>query len=164
MFDGPEDRNGRRNHDEIRFWADYVIGADYMADDSGRAGGLDSGAAFVLMGDLNADPVDGDGIRAVINDLLADPLLQDPAPRSDGGAAAAADQGGANAEQAGDPAVDTADFDDGFAGNLRVDYILPSAGLEVVDSGVFWPMQNDPLAYLNEASDHRLVWVDLRLE
>ena len=24
VFDGPEDRNGRRNHDEIRFWADYV--------------------------------------------------------------------------------------------------------------------------------------------
>ena len=23
-FDGPEDRNGTRNHDEIRFWADYV--------------------------------------------------------------------------------------------------------------------------------------------
>ena len=23
-FDGEEDRNGRRNHDEIRFWADYV--------------------------------------------------------------------------------------------------------------------------------------------
>ena len=24
VFDGPEDRNGTRNHDEIRFWADYV--------------------------------------------------------------------------------------------------------------------------------------------
>ena len=23
-FDGTEDRNGTRNHDEIRFWADYV--------------------------------------------------------------------------------------------------------------------------------------------
>ena len=26
VFDGPEDRNGTRNHDEIRFWADYVTG------------------------------------------------------------------------------------------------------------------------------------------
>jgi hypothetical protein len=26
-FDGAEDRNGKRNHDEIRFWADYVKGA-----------------------------------------------------------------------------------------------------------------------------------------
>ncbi len=25
-FDGPEDRNGRRNHDEIRLWADYIGG------------------------------------------------------------------------------------------------------------------------------------------
>jgi Endonuclease/Exonuclease/phosphatase family len=24
VFDGPEDRNGRRNHDEIRLWADYI--------------------------------------------------------------------------------------------------------------------------------------------
>ena len=24
VFDGPEDRNGRRNFDEIRFWADYI--------------------------------------------------------------------------------------------------------------------------------------------
>ncbi len=24
VYDGPEDRNGRRNHDEIRFWADYI--------------------------------------------------------------------------------------------------------------------------------------------
>ena len=23
VFDGPEDRNGPRNYDEIRFWADY---------------------------------------------------------------------------------------------------------------------------------------------
>jgi hypothetical protein len=24
VFDGPEDRNGRRNHDELRFWTDYI--------------------------------------------------------------------------------------------------------------------------------------------
>ena len=27
-FDGAEDRNGRRNHDEIRFWNDYLTPAD----------------------------------------------------------------------------------------------------------------------------------------
>jgi len=26
-FDGPEDRNGKRNQDEIRFWSDYLNGA-----------------------------------------------------------------------------------------------------------------------------------------
>ncbi len=42
-FDGAEDRNGTRNHDEIRFWADYVSGgrhASYIYDDEGEYGGL----------------------------------------------------------------------------------------------------------------------------
>lgn len=41
VFDGPEDRNGRRNHDEIRFWADYITPgkSDYIYDDEGRQGG-----------------------------------------------------------------------------------------------------------------------------
>ena len=42
VFDGPEDRNGRRNHDEIRLFADYVSteSAEYLVDDNGGAGGL----------------------------------------------------------------------------------------------------------------------------
>ena len=45
VFDGAEDRNGTRNFDEIRFWADYVRGgkqAAYIYDDEGRYGGLRS--------------------------------------------------------------------------------------------------------------------------
>ena len=45
-FDGVEDRNGTRNHDEIRFWADYVGGPDrsgYVYDDAGVRGGLRPG-------------------------------------------------------------------------------------------------------------------------
>jgi Endonuclease/Exonuclease/phosphatase family len=39
VFDGPEDRNGRRNFDEIRFWADYVTPgkSGYIYDDSTEA-------------------------------------------------------------------------------------------------------------------------------
>ena len=44
----------------------------------------------------------------------------------------AAVQGGANAAQRGDPRFDTADFNDRVAGNLRVDYLLPSKGLHGV--------------------------------
>ena len=35
--DGPEDRNGMRNADEIGFWADYVAGTDtaWIVDDTG---------------------------------------------------------------------------------------------------------------------------------
>ena len=39
VFDGPEDRNGRRNHDEIRFWSDYVRPwrGRYIRDDKAAA-------------------------------------------------------------------------------------------------------------------------------
>jgi hypothetical protein len=58
VFDGPEDRNGTRNHDEIRLWSDYVLPSrsGYIYDDEGRRGGLKAGARFVIMGDQNADP------------------------------------------------------------------------------------------------------------
>lgn len=38
VFDGPEDRNGCRNHDEIRFWAEYIKTpeAPWICDDSGK--------------------------------------------------------------------------------------------------------------------------------
>ena len=35
VFDGPEDRNGRRNHDEIAFWSAYLDGAEWIVDDGG---------------------------------------------------------------------------------------------------------------------------------
>ena len=164
VFDGPEDRNGARNADEIRFWADYVAGAGYIRDDAGLKGGLPGGAHFVIAGDLNADPVDGDSVPGAIRQLLEHSLVNaSMTPGSEGGAAAAAAQGGANAGHRGDPRFDTADFDDEVPGNLRVDYVLPSAGLEIVAAGVFWPVGAEPGAALVDASDHRLVWVDVVL-
>ena len=35
--------------------------------------------------------------------------------------------------------------------------------MKVADSGVFWPVLDDPLARLNDTSDHHSVWVDVRL-
>ena len=61
------------------------------------------------------------------------------------------------------PRFDTADFSDTAPGNLRVDYVLPSANLDVVASGVFRPMEGRPGAALIDASDHRLVWADVTL-
>ena len=172
-FDGPEDRNGRRNHDEIRFWSLYLDAqddADRLVDDQGRRGGLPPGAAFVVMGDLNSDPLDGSSRGEAIRSLLGHRRVQGgPAPRSAGGAEQARLQGGANFGHRGDPAEDTADFDDDDAGNLRTDYVLPSIDLPIVASGVFWPAVDDPLfrlvgSYPFPVSDHRLVWVDVRLE
>ena len=162
VFDGPEDRNGARNADEIRFWADYVSGAGYIRDDAGRRDGLAAGAHFVIAGDLNADPVDGDSVPGAVRQLTGHPLVNAAVtPASEGGAAAAAAQGGANAGHRGDPRFDTADFNDEAPGNLRVDYVLPSVGLEITGAGVFWPAEGEPGADLIDASDHRLVWFDI---
>ena len=141
VFDGPEDRNGRRNHDEIRFWKLYLNGHF----------GTPPVGGFVVMGKANLDPFDGEGRHGAIRELLADRRVQDPAPRSAYGLRAF------NPDHSGDPALDTADWSDPVPGNLRVDYVLPSAGLTIVGSGVVWPQEADRVA----ASHHGFVWVDL---
>ncbi|KRE28937.1 endonuclease [Agromyces sp. Soil535] len=171
VFDGPEDRNGLRNHDEIRFWADYITpgpASRYITDDAGQAGGLKPGESFVILGDQNADPFDGDSVEVAIHQLLDHPRVTDSMPMSDGAAEASVLQGGANLTHEGDPSLDTADFADTAPGNLRADYVLPSRDLRVMDAAVFWPTTTDPLFRLTGAfpfpsSDHRLVWVDLRV-
>jgi hypothetical protein len=119
------------------------------------------------MGDQNSDPVDGASLHDAIVDLLANPRIDSRfVPRSDGAVEAAALQGGVNIAQHGDPRFDTGDFNDRVAGNLRVDYLLPSKGLMVCGGGVFWPTRADPGAHLvwgdpPPSSDHRLVWIDV---
>ena len=171
VFDGPEDRNGRRNHDEIRFWADYVSpdAATYIYDDVGAGGGMAAGTSFVIVGDLNADPHDGDTTNRPISLLLESRRVNTTVtPASDGARQQSSLQGGINERHQGDPAFDTADFADGERGpgNLRLDYVLPSSDLKILEAGVFWPLNNDPLfslvgTYPFPASDHRLVWIDV---
>jgi len=171
VFDGPEDRNGTRNHDEIRLWADYVLRSrsGYIYDDDGKRGGLEPGARFVIMGDQNADPLDGDSVAQAAQQLLDNPRVNTSlTPTSPGGPEQAVLQGGANLTHRGDPAFDTADFVDvPGPGNLRADYVLPSKNLKLLDGAVFWPLSTDPLFRLVgvfpfPTSDHRLVWVDVR--
>ncbi|WP_169737927.1 endonuclease/exonuclease/phosphatase family protein [Actibacterium mucosum] len=150
VFDGPEDRNGRRNADEMRFWAHYLNGELAVSPPAGPV---------VVLGDANLDPADGDGLRDTLRVLLEHPRLQHTVPRSDGGVAAA------NPDHTGDPALDTADWPEDGPGNLRVSYILPSTGFRVLNSGVFWPAADQYGADLvAAASRHRLVWVDLELK
>lgn len=143
VFDDPAiDWNGRRNADEIRLLADLLREetSRYARDDAGVVAGMAAGAAAIVAGDLNADPERGDSRDGAIDQLLRHPDIQPIAPTGAGGTA-------------------TADF----GGGLRVDYVLPTAALEVVSSGVFWLEKDDPLARLNDASDHSLVWLDVRL-
>jgi len=169
VFDGKEDRNGRRNHDEIRLFADYVVAgrSKYIVDDLGRRGGLPKGAHFVVLGDYNADPNDGDSRKGAIGQLLrVTGGAGDTGPKSNGGFEAAQRLGGANAKHSGSPSLDTGSFGS-KVGNLRLDYVLPSKELYVTRSGVFWPKAEDPLFRLVGpgrpvvSSDHRLVWVDV---
>lgn len=135
VFDGPEDRNGKRNHDELIFWLRYLDGAF----------GTAAQTRFVLLGDFNQDPDEGEGLKQAIRSILDDPRLQDPRPTSTGSTGVT-----------GDPA-DTVDWDDPVPGNMRVDYVLPSADWTVLATGVHWP-EGEVVA---TASRHRLVWVDL---
>jgi hypothetical protein len=185
VFDDPPffpagvDFNGRRNADEIRFWADYITpGATsrYIYDDEGVAGGLKPGSLFVIAGDQNSDPIDGDSIPGAIQQLLEHPLVNTQlTPTSPGAPEAAALQGRANTTHRSDPKFDTADFNDAAPGNLRADYVLPRKNMRMTDAQVFWPLRSDPLFRLSgqfgffpssigngfPASDHRAVWIDV---
>jgi len=148
VFDGPEDLNGRRNHDEIRFWQLYLDGAF----------GPPPKDRFIVIGDANLDPEDSDGRREAISGLLADPRLQDPRPMRQG----AVEQGEG---QTGDPRLDTAAWPAPGPGDLRVDYVLPAATMKVGGGGVYWPPDGTPEADLADAaSRHRMVWVDLEID
>ena len=138
VFDGPEDRNGRRNHDEAALWLRLLDGTLPAAPPT---------SPFVLLGDANMDPSRSEGRPDAMRLLLAHPGLQDPRPTGAGGLA-------------------TADFPEpGGPGRTRADYVLPSAGLTVTAAGVVWPEDGDPLlAVVQAASRHRLVWVDIQTD
>ena len=174
VFDDPPtypagvDFNGRRNFDEIRFWADYISPGrgGYIYDDAGGTGGLQPGSLFVIAGDQNSDPLDGDSIPGSIQLLLEHPLVNTKfTPQSPGAVQQNALQGGANLTHRSDPRFDTADFNDAAPGNLRADYVLPRKSMQIVDGAVFWPLNTDPLFRLVgtfpfPTSDHRAVWID----
>ena len=135
-----EPRNPARNHDEAAFWLHHL-----------------PDAPFAIIGNLNLDPMDGDGDPAALYALLA--VAQDPQPRG----AWQPPQTGPNAGHRGDPALDTAEYARA-PGNLRLDYILPARMLSVTGAAVLWPSPDDPLADAAARASHRkLVWTDLRL-
>ena len=143
VFDGPEDRNGRRNHDEAAFWLRLMDGdLPFPPPDD----------PFILLGQSNLDPLDGQGRRAAMQALLSHKALQNPEPR---GTSGRSDPG-----QTGDPALDTALYDG--IGGLRVEVILPSASLNVSAAGILSPPDGDQMAAtLTTASRHWPIWVEI---
>lgn len=155
VFDGPEDLNGRRNHDEAALWLKVLNGSL----------GSRPNAPFILTGISNLDPIDGDGRPAALKALLSHPMLIDPAPQSPGANVASTADGGTNLTHKGPAATDTVDWPDApdRPGNLRVTLALPSRDLHLIGSQVLWPADmTDPLGQdVATASRHRLVWLDV---
>ncbi|MEI6895655.1 MAG: endonuclease/exonuclease/phosphatase family protein [Colwellia sp.] len=154
VFDGPENSNGKRNHDEIRFWSDYISTdkAHYIYDDNGIKGGLNAKSRFVILGDLNASNVDGNAINSGIAALLNNDKIQDAMPKSQAGKQHSPENSNAKHHTA--------------LWRIRADYVLPSvAGFTLNNSGIFWPLEiDDDYRLIKErkaSSDHRLVWVEL---
>lgn len=156
VFDGEEDRNGARNHDEIRFWQDYITPnkGNYIYDDQGGKGGIALDSRFVILGDQNASKDEGAARKDGISNLLASPFINnDMTPTS---------VAGIKNNNSPFAANHTAGW------GMQADYVLPSRfGINLQNNGVFWPEQNGPLYRLIEtrsaSSDHRLVWADLTL-
>lgn len=143
VFDGPEDRNGRRNHDEIRFWMDYLSNDPYIVDDNSKYGGFGSEAPFVIVGDLNADPKKGDSFKNPISKLMAARRVsREFTPKAD-------------IEVANLEPTDTAMF------KMRVDYVLPSKELKVTQGGIWRTLPGANATGGKFPSDHFPVWVDL---
>ena len=173
VFDSEEDRNGRRNFDEIRLWTDYINSASsYLYDDSGNKNVmLSSATRFIILGDYNASATEGDAttvnkVTAInqllkskhINSLLSEDTPENMIPSSQGGKQ--------NAPNNKNARYHTANW------KMRADYVLPSAyGFDINQTGVFWPNYSDSLYYLVnttdssdfESSDHRLVWTDVSM-
>ena len=159
VFDGPEDRNGRRNFDEVKFWVEYLDDGSTLYDDAGVTSGYGTTEPFMIAGDLNAMPQQResvyDGLPAIAQ------LLQHPRVRETAGYTTS--RGALEGRRPGPPAhleLATAQF----GGGSRVDYVLPSVDLELVGGGVFWPAADeDPEGrrFAEAASDHRMVWIDI---
>lgn len=178
VFDGAEDRNGRRNFDEILFWKHYINGeTNWLTNDAGKpVSGLNGDQRFVIMGDLNASTVEGDATEFAVQDsqykqraitlLLEDERVAKgfsetqnnlKIPTSFGGNENAPDNLWSKFHTAG--------------WKMRADYVVPSAwGIKIIGSGVFWPGTTDKDAALvndtetgKSSSDHRLVWLDVLL-
>ncbi|MGL5590562.1 MAG: endonuclease/exonuclease/phosphatase family protein [Metamycoplasmataceae bacterium] len=166
--------NLERNLAEVQFWTDYINNNQALYDDNGVRGGIDGAKEkFVILGDLNSDNLwgntadkVGEGIRSLIaSDFVNKSIVNgDHIPKSKGGELETNSNGHPK------PETRTSVF------GLRVDWSLPSANLDVIDSGVYWQAEgekgrllfNDPRIgrWGNSkeiSSDHRFVWSTIRL-
>ncbi|GIU49335.1 succinyl-CoA synthetase subunit alpha [Shewanella sairae] len=165
-------KNLLQNAAEVEFWHSYVTNAQDFYDDAGKTGALTEGAHFVIVGDQNLDAATGagDGMTEVMAALHADPVVNQNVTNGDlyptsYGAAEYAVEGSPNHPY---PNRITAEFG---SGGINADHAIPSASLNIVDSGVYWQAtyEEGRLLFNDDrigggkkkdiSSDHRMVWV-----
>ena len=172
-FDGAEDRNGRRNHDEIRFWADYVSpgrGPRTSTTTPAARGGLQPERVLRHPRRPERRPA-----RRRLRGRRDRPAARPPAhhrPAADVGGRRRGRRAAGRRERdppgrpglrhgrlqrqprAGQP-----------AGRLRAAVARPSRARTPASSGPCRPTRcrRSPGRFPFPSSDHRLVWVDLRV-
>ena len=132
VFDGPEDLNGLRNLGQLKLLKAIIVGEFGKFPKRG----------FIAIGNTNLDPSKGGGSKQAMADLLADPRIQDARPESE--------LGGRNTAIWEKP------------GPMRVSYILPSADWKIDHAKVVWPREGPLRDVAEQASRHRMVWMDIR--
>jgi hypothetical protein len=161
-FDGEEDRNGRRNFDEIKLWVNYLADDPALYDDKNVKGGYKNNNPFLIAGDLNASRHSDTRFEymTAIDQLLNHPKIIDSGKWL-------VSRGGWEGRVKGPPDYwerNTAKFGNDY--RMQIDYLLPSENIQIEGGGVFWPSEKtDPDGYrlAETASDHRLVWLDIVL-
>ncbi|NTU42950.1 MAG: endonuclease/exonuclease/phosphatase family protein [Nitrospirales bacterium] len=135
--------NRQRNRDQLLFLKEYVGGGELPGEMR-----FDQGRGFVVMGDLNADPLRGGGAHEAVRSLLADPLFCSlPAEKQ--------------TFLAGGGVEDPSPGHDGLS--LRLDYILPSRDFVVLENGVFLPDDPGWWKIARRASDHFFVYASCEI-
>lgn len=127
VFDGPEDMNGLRGRDELRIW-EYVLNGGFGPPPE----------SFVIAGNSNLDPVNGDGDSAAMEAFLTRPDIRDP-----------------------HVGTTNADWGEDGPGRLRVSYVLPSTDWRIIDAGTLGPVDAAADGGEADAGPHGLVWVDI---
>lgn len=155
-----------RNHDQIRFWEDYIdADAEYIRDHRGERGPLSDDADFVIAGSLKADPSGkGPADPTAITSLLKSDQIIDPEPAqtvTGSKLSGSLIRGTTDVQHHTGPTP--ADNDETY----RADYVLLSSDLDVKDSGVLETESYDAaqgmFGFPDDEAAHHLVWADVAL-
>jgi len=161
VFDGKEDRNGRRNYDELRMWVHYINNDSVLVDDSGIKGGLGEDKSFIIVGDLNAGP---NGDKLDTGERSIDQLLQHEKIKDCGHLLVS--EGALEGRQPGPPEYIERRTTGWRDRGLRIDHLLPSKDLKPLRGGVYWPAEKvdaEGAKRAELASDHRMIWLDFEI-